>query len=130
MEAARLSWPARFGLIMLAALALPSCVSKKSPAGMFDIGRLSAAGEMIDGLVESGQIPGGAVRISQHGELLFEHYAGKADIACGKNIAPDTIYRAYSMTKPVTAERLLLAVDEVWSASRSRDADDRATQAS
>ncbi|PQA87128.1 serine hydrolase domain-containing protein [Hyphococcus luteus] len=96
----------------LTALALPSCVAKKSPARMFDIGRLSAAGEMIDGLIESGQIPGGAVRISQHGELLFEHYAGKADIASGKNIAPDTIYRAYSMTKPVTAAAIMLLVED------------------
>ena len=96
----------------LAALIPSACATNNPPARTFNAARLSEAGALVDGLVDSGQIAGGAVRVSLHGELLFEHYAGKADIAAGKPIAPDTIYRAYSMTKPVTAAAVMLLVED------------------
>lgn len=52
------------------------------------------------------------MRVSRHGEVLYRHYAGQADIASGKDIRPDTIYRAYSMTKPVTIAAIMVLVEE------------------
>ncbi|KDA01530.1 serine hydrolase domain-containing protein [Hyphomonas oceanitis] len=74
--------------------------------------RFQGTGQFLDQLVETGQIAGGALRISQQGEVLYTHHAGKADIASGKAIRPDTIYRAYSMTKPVTAAAIMMLADE------------------
>ena len=90
-----------------------SCASPK--AGLDNApspARLEPSGAFLDDLVESGQIAGGAMRISRNGEVLHEHFAGKADIESGRDISANTIYRAYSMTKPVTAAAIMLLVDD------------------
>ncbi|PQA87709.1 serine hydrolase domain-containing protein [Hyphococcus luteus] len=96
----------------LSTLALPACSAKAPAAPSFNKSRLKEAGALIDDLIDKRRIPGAGMRISRHGELLFEHYAGDADMASGKSIAPDTIYRAYSMTKPVTVAAVMILIDE------------------
>lgn len=39
-------------------------------------------------------------------------YVGLADIETGKPITPDTVFRLYSMTKPVTAVAIMMLVEE------------------
>ena len=45
---------------------------------------------------------GCACMVSKHGETVFEEYCGFVDKEGTKPIAPDTIYRMYSMTKVMT----------------------------
>jgi CubicO group peptidase (beta-lactamase class C family) len=44
---------------------------------------------------------GCALGLTKGGELIYENYEGYADVETKKPIAPDTIYRLYSMTKPL-----------------------------
>ncbi len=73
---------------------------------------LTAVGALVDALVGEGKIAGGAVKVSLKAKPLFERYVGAADLASKRVIAPDTIYRLYSMTKPVTAAAVMVLVDE------------------
>ncbi len=47
-------------------------------------------------------IPGQACAVMLHDEPVYEKYLGLADIESGRPIAPDTVYRIYSMTKLFT----------------------------
>jgi len=81
-------------------------------SGKIDPKRLDSVGALLERLVNEGKIAGGAARVAINGESVFERCAGMADIASGRAIAPDTIYRLYSMTKPVTAAAVMALVDD------------------
>lgn len=45
--------------------------------------------------------------VSRHGEVVHRHCVGHADIETAKPLREDTIFRIYSMTKPLTSVALL-----------------------
>lgn len=64
---------------------------------------LERSSTLIQKEIDNGAISGAAVRIIHHNETVYQDELGFADLENKKQIAPDTIYRLYSMTKPVTA---------------------------
>jgi len=46
---------------------------------------------------------GAALSVTHKGETIFEGYYGFSDFARTKPVTPDTLYRLYSMTKPIAA---------------------------
>jgi CubicO group peptidase (beta-lactamase class C family) len=52
--------------------------------------------------IEPGKIAGCQVAVSRHGHLSYFKSFGLMDRERGKPMADDTIFRLYSMTKPVT----------------------------
>ena len=67
----------------------------------------SALNTLMKKIVEIGPM-GCACMVSKHGETVFEEYCGFVDKEGTKPIAPDTIYRMYSMTKVMTAVAVLM----------------------
>ncbi len=57
--------------------------------------------------VEPGKIAGCQVAVSRHGQLAHFSSIGMADLEAGSAVADDTIWRIYSMTKPVTGVALM-----------------------
>ena len=53
--------------------------------------------------VDDGRLPGWQVMVSRHGRVAHLSSYGLADKEAGKPVEPDTIWRIYSMTKPVTS---------------------------
>jgi CubicO group peptidase (beta-lactamase class C family) len=53
-------------------------------------------------------LPGCACTVVRRGEVVYQEYLGYADLEQRKRIAPDTIYRIYSMTKVVTCAAALM----------------------
>ena len=53
--------------------------------------------------IKEGHINGSAIRILHKGDIVYEEEWGYADKENGIPIEKDTIYRMYSMTKPITA---------------------------
>ena len=51
---------------------------------------------------------GCACMVSKGGEAVFEKYCGYIDKEGTKPVAPDTIYRVYSMTKVITCTAALM----------------------
>lgn len=67
--------------------------------------------EMMLSQVDSGMIHGGHLRIIKDGIRLYDKCFGMADKARGVSVSDNTIYRLYSMTKPVTAVAAMILYD-------------------
>jgi CubicO group peptidase (beta-lactamase class C family) len=76
------------------------------PAGLE---KLSAA---MHKLVDDGQLAGVLTAVARHGKLVHWETYGKRDLASGKPVEDDTIFRIYSMTKPVVGVALMTLYDE------------------
>ncbi|KPF73634.1 serine hydrolase [alpha proteobacterium AAP81b] len=61
--------------------------------------------------VAAGKLPGTLALVARHGEVVHLGMTGHADVASGRPIAEDTIFRIYSMTKPITSVALMMLVE-------------------
>ncbi|WP_116999206.1 serine hydrolase domain-containing protein [Desertimonas flava] len=68
-----------------------------------DPSRLAQLDARLARFVDSGLLPGWQIAISQHGELTHFSSYGRRDVESDLPVADDTIFRLYSMTKPITA---------------------------
>ena len=62
--------------------------------------------------VESGRVAGLQLQIARKGELVHETVQGLADRERGTPVARDTLWRIYSMTKPITSLAFMMLVEE------------------
>ncbi|MCZ6643036.1 MAG: serine hydrolase [Gammaproteobacteria bacterium] len=71
--------------------------------------RLSAS---MQALINDGRLAGITTMIARHGKVVhFETY-GHQDMAAGKAMAEDSIFRIYSMSKPITGVALMMLYEE------------------
>ncbi|MFJ4682227.1 serine hydrolase domain-containing protein [Streptomyces sp. NPDC088789] len=63
-------------------------------------------------LVEQGRLPGFLVAVARGGRVAHLTTHGRRDIAAGLPVEADTLWRIYSMTKPVTSVAALTLVEE------------------
>lgn len=71
----------------------------------------------IDGFLHEryiapGRLPGAITLVKRRGELAHFGVVGQADIARSKPLKEDTIFRIYSMTKPITSVAFMMLVEE------------------
>ena len=57
--------------------------------------------------IDAGRIAGAQVAVSRHGQVGYFRSFGARDLERGKPVEEDTIWRIYSMTKPITGVALL-----------------------
>ena len=62
--------------------------------------------------VESGRVAGLQLQIARKGELVHEVVLGQADRERAKPATRDTLWRIYSMTKPITSLAFMMLVEE------------------
>ncbi|MDP1748527.1 MAG: serine hydrolase domain-containing protein [Reyranella sp.] len=74
--------------------------------------RLDRVRKWMHGWVDSGRFAGMVTCVMRKGELAFAEVAGKADVARNKPMRPDTIFRIYSMTKPLTSTAIMMLYEE------------------
>jgi CubicO group peptidase (beta-lactamase class C family) len=84
-----------------------------------DPGRLGLSGERLEhlsrwgaALVADGKLAGISTLVARHGEVAHLACHGMADLATGTAMAPDTICRIYSMTKPITSVAVMMLHEE------------------
>jgi CubicO group peptidase (beta-lactamase class C family) len=77
----------------------------------FDLGRFAHLDAMLHKYVDSGRLPGTQVLVSRFGEVVHRDVYGLSDVEAGSKVAPDTIYRIYSMTKPITSVATMMLVE-------------------
>ena len=83
------------------------------PKGLgFSPNRLARIDGWMDALVASGKLPGVLVGVMRHGELAYLRSTGLADIVQSRPMARDTIFRVYSMTKPLTSVAALMLYEQ------------------
>jgi CubicO group peptidase (beta-lactamase class C family) len=70
----------------------------------------------LEDLIDRGELAGAVTLVARHGQVVHTSVMGKKDLASGEPLAEDTIFRIFSMTKPVTAAAMmLLREDGAWS---------------
>ena len=67
--------------------------------------------DILASAVENKECAGINVLVRRHGEEVLYTQAGMADVAEGRLIQRDSIFRLYSQTKPVTAAAVMLLVE-------------------
>jgi CubicO group peptidase (beta-lactamase class C family) len=79
---------------------------KLSPAG------LERISDFFTHEVVAGKIPGAIVSIQRHGRPVYFKAFGVRDVATKAPMTPDTIFRLYSMSKPITAVAAMTLIEE------------------
>ena len=95
----------------LAAQAAPLPEAKPEDVGM-STQRLERVTATMKRAVEAGDIAGAVVMIARKGKLVYQQSIGMQDKAKGIPMAPDSIFRAYSMTKPIVSVAAMILVEE------------------
>ena len=62
--------------------------------------------------VDDGRLPGYTVAVARYGRIAYLSTYGHRDVEANKPTTTDTIYRIYSMTKPITSIALMMLVEE------------------
>lgn len=62
--------------------------------------------------LDSEKLPCMATLVSRNGQIVHEAYRGKTHLGFGPQIGPDTIFRIYSMTKPITSVAAMMLHEE------------------
>jgi CubicO group peptidase (beta-lactamase class C family) len=106
--------PSRLALSLLAGLLLvagaqrtPAQQAKKQAAE-----RLERLHAQMQQEVDQKQLAGIVTLLARHGKVVEERTYGKKDIASGAPMTRDTIFRIFSMTKPVTGVAMMILYEE------------------
>ncbi len=106
----------RFALIIVLTLAsltygrdLPTTIPE-------DVGlssqRLNRITEIFNAKVREGEIPGYVALVARNGKIAYFEAHGVQNPNTGKPMSRDSIFRIYSMTKPVTSVAAMILVEE------------------
>ena len=67
---------------------------------------------LMDSYISPGKISGCQVMVSRHGVPAYFRSFGQMDMERNKPVQKDTIFRIYSMTKPITSVALMMLFEE------------------
>ncbi len=105
-----------WGIVVAAVLAVPVWANDLAPVSPEDVGmsseRLERIGEVVGAHVKSGAVPGAVAMIAREGKVVYTDAWGMADKEEGDAMKPDTIFRIYSMSKPITSVALMMLFEE------------------
>jgi len=81
-----------------------------------DVG-LSSAGmarltHHIQAYVDAGKLPGAISMVQRRGKVVHFQTYGLRDVEAGPPVEPETIFRIYSMTKPIVSVALMTLYEE------------------
>ena len=77
-----------------------------------DPGRLDRLERHFRRYVDDGRLAGWHIVVARDGEVVFDRLAGQRDLEAGLPVEPDTLWRIYSMTKPVTSVAAMMLYEE------------------
>lgn len=102
-------------LLCAANLASPARLNAEPPVAAqagFSAEGLRRVGAYLQNEVDTGKIPGAIILIQQHGKVAYCKKLGVRDVATRLPMTDDTIFRLYSMSKPVTSMAAMMLVDD------------------
>ena len=77
-----------------------------------DSERLKRIDAHFAGYVADGRLPGWLLTVRRHGRLAHVARCGSRDLEAGLPVTDDTVWRIYSMTKPVTSVAAMMLYEE------------------
>ena len=78
----------------------------------FSIEKLGNIQAFVKSYVDDGKLPGYLCLVSRYGEEAHFVSYGKRDVERGTPISRDTVFRIYSMTKPITSVALMMLYEK------------------
>jgi CubicO group peptidase (beta-lactamase class C family) len=115
-SARRCSFAAALALLIGAiAVGWPSAGYAESPlsvAASFSRAKLERVSDYIRNEIATGKIPGAIMLIQQHGQPVYFENFGVRDVATKLPMTADTIFRLYSMSKPITSVAAMMLVED------------------
>jgi CubicO group peptidase (beta-lactamase class C family) len=78
----------------------------------FSPDKLRRVGDYIRNEIATGKIPGAILLIQQHGKPVYFDNFGVRDVTTRLPMTADTIFRLYSMSKPITSVAVMMLVEE------------------
>ncbi|HEY2470893.1 MAG TPA: serine hydrolase domain-containing protein [Terracidiphilus sp.] len=78
----------------------------------FSSERLERLHTLIQDEIDKKQLGGAVTILARHGKVVEYRTYGKRDLATGADMTRDTIFRDYSMTKPVTGVAMMILYEE------------------
>ena len=95
------------------ALAAPRRAAEVKPEAVgFDAARLQRLDEAMAKVVADGRVSGMTTLLVRHGQVVDFKTYGKKDLATGAPMEKDTIFRIYSMSKPITGVAMMILYEE------------------
>ena len=102
-------------LVVAVAFAGPDVSRAESPSPVragFSPERLQRVGDYLSNEIATGKVPGAVLLIQQHGHPVYFESFGVRDFASRHPMTADTIFRLYSMSKPITSVAAMMLVDD------------------
>ena len=102
-------------LVGAVALGWPNAGRAESQAAVaagFSQEKLARVGDYIRNEVATGKIPGAVILIQQHGKPVYFENFGVRDLESKRPMTADTIFRLYSMSKPITSVAAMMLVED------------------
>lgn len=96
------------GLFLATCLALLSSVA----TAQIEPDRLDAVVEDLQTRIEQQRLSGAVFMVAQDDEILMREALGERDVENGRPMTMDTIFRIFSMTKPIAGTALMILHDE------------------
>jgi CubicO group peptidase (beta-lactamase class C family) len=95
-------------------LAVPGFAADLPTAAPADvgIGRLDRITALFKTDTDNKRLPGAVVMIARNGKVVYHEAFGLRDPASGAPMQKDSIFRMYSMTKPITGVAVLMLMEE------------------
>jgi len=77
-----------------------------------DTGRLARIDRYFRRFVDDGLLAGWTVVVTRHGRVALLSHHGRRDVEAGLPVTDDTLWRIYSMTKPVTSVAAMMLYEQ------------------
>src|SRR3954470_21054847 len=114
MNAKRIS--VAVGLVVVLWTALTALAQGLPAAAPESVGmsgqRLARIGEAFKKEIEQGKLPGAVMLVARKGKVVYWEAMGFQEKEGAKPIAKDSIFRIYSMTKPLVSIAAMMLVEE------------------
>ena len=94
--------------------AQPSAAARATPGTRlgFSTDRLARLDRLLQQEVDSQRIAGAVALVLRDGQVVYEHAVGWSDVAAGRRMTPDAIFRIASQTKAITSVAIMMLVEE------------------
>jgi len=103
---------ALFAALVLMCGVVDARASSEGRARSFTPEGLAKVSDYIRNEVATGKIPGAILLLQQHGKPVYYENFGVRDVATEMSMSADTIFRLYSMSKPITSVLAMMLVEE------------------
>lgn len=78
----------------------------------FDPERLARVPQHFRRYVDDGRLPGWQLVVSRRGQVVLSECYGQRDLERGRPVESDSLYRIYSMTKPITSVAAMMLMEQ------------------